>query len=180
MKPVCRSDYPLSYYTLNSGTTNTTISNCLNDIVSVDFDGNYTMTVYADEGTLNSSTINFEVDRGDYTRGNVIFIGILLFLIFSIASLFGATSFGLDKKHYPIRLLLQGFGVVFIIITLQLALLALNEYIKVPVFFNTFSNFYMIFLWFVFILAVFVIVIYLFKLVNWLLETGRLKWRRQK
>lgn len=169
------------YYTLNSGVSNTTIANCANDIVSVDYDGNYSLIVYSEDGGgTNSSTINFEVDRGDYNRGNVIFIGFLLFLIFSIASVLGGAAFKLEKDHFPVRLLLQGFGVVFIIITLQLALLGLREYIKVPVIFDTFSIFYMIFMWFVFILAVFMIVIYLIYLVRFLMSVGILKkWRRR-
>lgn len=169
------------YYTLNSGVSNTTMPNCINDIVSVDFDGNYTLTVYSEDGGgTNSSSVDFEVDRGDYNRGNVIFIGFLLFLVFSIASVLGGAAFQLDKDHFPVRLLLQGFGVVFIIITLQLALLGLREYIKVPVIFETFSTFYMIFMWFVFILAVFVIVLYLIQLVKWLMSVGIIKkWRKR-
>ena len=170
------------YYTLDGGITNYSIS--CNDtdtyIVDIDFDGNYTIELYAVVGgtVLNDSAI-FEIARPEFTTEFSFLVIVLFGIIFLIASACLILAVKLKKELAPIKLALFMVAGVFFLMFLQLVLLGLREYIKNSTVYEFVSVFYLIYTIFLFVFILYNLITIIIELVKWLMATGKIKWRKR-
>lgn len=170
------------YYTLDGGITNYSISCTDADtyIVDIDFDGNYTLTLYAVNATatLNDSTI-FEVARPEFTFDKAFLIVVLIGLVLLIASACVVVSFKLEKAYIAIKISLFLVASVFFLMFLQLVLLVLREYVKNSTVYEIVSVFYLIYTIFLFVFILYYFIYFIIQVVKWLTAIGKIKWRKR-
>ena len=110
------------------------IPDCRDTKFSVDFDGNYTLMLFAqnDTDTINVNS-TFFVDRTtEFEEGKPLLISLIIIIMFGLSCLFFWISKSLKDTTHAVVAIMAFFGVISITATITLIVVAVDEYLKFP------------------------------------------------
>jgi len=159
------------YWTIDDGVVNTSFScSALSATFDVDRDGTYELLVYAENASDTAfDAVNLSVDRSDLPEAQGSLLIALIFGLLAISGIMMLISHKLDRNLST----LMFFGAwSFVLVTLNVIMLLVREFIKLPALINLLEITYQLFL-VITILVAFIIAV-LFAL-NFAGKLGKIK-----
>lgn len=169
--PINNSSYPYSVaiplefsvsnadscmYSIENQVVNKSISCSKNTNFDIDFDGEHTLTLRAENSTGGycEKQVTFTVDRSNSFGTNPIFYGLLLFFMLSLSFAFVSFSKNYSRELYIMKGMAQLFGYFTMALSISLIGYGIREYLKISAVISLIQTFY-------YILAVFIGVLFI-------------------